>query len=144
MLRSRDCGAAERPLKVSCRLPLPHMNQSPLPILSEWEKQSWRATCLGDRHWMNERKRKRKHGILRGSVIQVLSEKLHSNLVKEWKGSVVWSWVTFPLVFGCLGPYHHTDETGTISSIYIKYLLTIINKLFQDSMECWYTEKTAL
>ena len=111
--RSRECGAAESPPIFSCGLRLPRMN--PRPPLSGWEQKvteshvSWRQTQTE-----NERtgERKRKHGILGGSAIQVLSEKLHSNLVKEWKGSVVSCGVTFPVVWTAWSSSSSRDQLG--------------------------------
>lgn len=100
------------PPKVSCRLPLPHMN-APSPVwvgATVMESHvSWKQTQT-----QNERlrERKRKHGLLGGSAIQVLSEKLHSNLVKEWKGSVVWCWVTFPVVWTTWSSSSNRDQLG--------------------------------
>ena len=84
-LRSGELRAAERPPKspvgslcptwIPSPPPPPASPPTPPPLF-EWEQQSWRATCLGDRHRQNERLRereKRKHGILGGSAIQVLS-----------------------------------------------------------------------
>lgn len=39
----------------------------------------------------------------------MLSEKLHSNLVKEWEGSVVSYCLTFPVVAGLHGTPYQTE-----------------------------------
>lgn len=80
--------------------------------------------------------RDRKHGILGGSAIQVLSEKLHSNLVRERKGSVVWCGVPFPVMWTTSPSSSNREQLGNKKEHKSEKVLSLGQKCDFSNEEC--------